>query len=91
MDDLCATCGAYFQCEHRDASEAVPLPTYTESWADTLTDGDYANLIVERERDSREGVTCTECELIGSTNCSSHGEQARDVDILDWLTGTHPT
>lgn len=61
--DLCATCGAYFQCEHRDAGEAVPLPAHTESWADPLTDADYANILVE---------------------------QSRDVDILDWLTGTHP-
>ena len=47
--DLCGTCGGYWVCEHKTpASLGRPRDLPLETWADPLTDVDYANLIVHQ-------------------------------------------
>lgn len=47
MNELCEVCGAYFPCEHIEPIDETLLPIeLDESWAATLTNGDYAEMIV---------------------------------------------
>jgi hypothetical protein len=48
MNELCPTCGAYFPCEHIEPiDETLPPIELDESWSRTLSDADYADLIIE--------------------------------------------